>query len=364
MFLALRELWFARGRFALMGAVLSLMAVLTVLLSGLAVGLVDDGIAGLRRLPASHLAFQPGSEATFSRSIVDGGTWRRLDSVDGVEATPLGSSFLNGRTRSGAAVDLVLWGVDPAGFLSPAVATGSPLGTGSDGVVISLQLADEGVRVGDHITLSGLDELTIEVVGVADVGTYGHVPVVMAPLDVWRRVAFGPDAAHRDVANVVALRGDVDPPALEALAGVEVLSRHAAYVGSPGYSAETATMTLIRAFLYLIGALVVGAFFSVWTVQRTGEIGVLRAMGASTTYLIRDALAQALVLLLASSALGGGVGLALGLAVSTTDIPFSLTPGPTVGALGLLVGLGLIGAAATLRRLTRVDPLIALGARR
>lgn len=364
MFLALRELAFARGRFALMGLVLALMAVLTVLLSGLAVGLVDDGIAGLRQLPATHLAFQPGSEATFSRSIVDGDTWRTLDAVDGVEATPLGSNFFNGRTSTGTAVDLVVWGIDPDGFLAPTVDEGEGLAHGDTGVVIARQLADEGVGVGDEITLSGIDEIAIRVVGIADIGTYGHVPVVMAPLEVWRRVTFGPESVGRDVANVVALRGRIDPPALEAVADVEILTRQQAYAGSPGYSAETATMTLIRAFLYLIGALVVGAFFSVWTVQRTAEIGVLRAMGASTAYLIRDALAQALVLLVTSTGVGALVGLLLGLAVASTDIPFSLRPGPAVGALVLLIVLGLVGAAATLRRIARVDPLIAVGARR
>src|SRR5690606_34410942 len=77
MFLALRELSFARGRFALMGSVVALVAVLTVLLSGLATGLVDDGISGLRALPVSHLGFQQGADSTFSRSTVDGRRRRR-----------------------------------------------------------------------------------------------------------------------------------------------------------------------------------------------------------------------------------------------------------------------------------------------
>jgi putative ABC transport system permease protein len=40
MFLAVRELRFARGRFTLMGIVIALIAVLVVLLSGLSSGLV------------------------------------------------------------------------------------------------------------------------------------------------------------------------------------------------------------------------------------------------------------------------------------------------------------------------------------
>lgn len=51
----------------------------------------------------------------------------------------------------------------------------------------------------------------------------------------------------------------------------------------PGDEAETLTLELIQIFLYAICALVVGAFFTVWTIQRTRDIAVLRAMGASSS---------------------------------------------------------------------------------
>ena len=47
MFLALRSLQFQRARFALIGLVISLLALLTVMLSGLSTGLVNDGVSGL-----------------------------------------------------------------------------------------------------------------------------------------------------------------------------------------------------------------------------------------------------------------------------------------------------------------------------
>src|SRR5690554_970623 len=73
MFLALRELSFARGRFALMGSVVALIAVLMVLLSGLSVGLVNDGVSGLKKLPVSSFAFEAGVDesAAFTRSMVE-----------------------------------------------------------------------------------------------------------------------------------------------------------------------------------------------------------------------------------------------------------------------------------------------------
>src|SRR5690606_4523272 len=73
MFLALRELRFARGRFALMGAVVALIAILVVLLSGLSVGLANDGVSGLQRMSATSFAFQQdvSTDAAFSRSVVE-----------------------------------------------------------------------------------------------------------------------------------------------------------------------------------------------------------------------------------------------------------------------------------------------------
>lgn len=72
MFLALRELTFARGRFTLMGIVIALISVLVVLLSGLSSGLVNDGVSGLKSMPATAFAFNAGTitDNAFSRSLV------------------------------------------------------------------------------------------------------------------------------------------------------------------------------------------------------------------------------------------------------------------------------------------------------
>lgn len=119
MFLALRDLKVARGRFALVGLVIGLVALLTTLLSGLASGLVDDGISGLRGLPLTHIALQPGSQHIFSRSNLTDknlGPWTK---ADGVEASPMGVSFFNAKTASGSTIDLALFGIAPGSFLAP-----------------------------------------------------------------------------------------------------------------------------------------------------------------------------------------------------------------------------------------------------
>ena len=126
---------------------------------------------------------------------------------------------------------------------------------------------------------------------------------------------------------------------------------------------ETSTLSLIQMFLYAISALVVGAFFTVWTIQRKHEIAVLRALGAPTRYLLRDGLAQALLLLLAATAVGSAIGYGVG-ALIGGGVPFALWPAAVVTASALLIVLGLLGSAAAIARIASVDPLTALGGAR
>jgi len=144
-------------------------------------------------------------------------------------------------------------------------------------------------------------------------------------------------------------------------AGTTSLTKEVSFDASPGFSAETSTLELIRVFLYAISALVVGAFFTVLTIQRKPEIAVLRAMGASTRYILQDSLMQSVILLTASSVVGLAIGLSLGSLVARTPMPFALDLGAVFGATALLIVLGLVGAAVAVVRITRIAPITALG---
>lgn len=376
MFLALRELAFARTRFGLMGAVIALIAVLMVLLSGLSSGLVVDGVSGLMRSPVDAVAFSEGTktDSAFTRSEVTAAqaqTWAEQDDV--ADAELLGTSIVNAKNDDGTALDLTLFGVVPDGFVVPEAADGRGLTTPGD-AVLSSSARDEGVEIGDVITLDRLGT-TLTVVGfTADQRTFGHVDIAFVPLTTWQEVHAGttageqPDPAAYDVASVVALRGvDGQTPDLaagDAAAGTSARTLEAAFDSSPGYSAELMTMELIKAFLYAISALVVGAFFTLWTVQRTRELAVMRAMGASTRFLLTDGVLQAAILLVISLTVGVSVGLVFGSLLEGTGMPFALETGPILTGAGLLLGLGLAGAAVATVRIASIDPVTALGENR
>lgn len=380
MFLALRELKFARGRFGLMGAVVALIAVLMVMLSGLSAGLVNDGVSGLKSLPVTAFAFDQGTKTdnAFSRSIVEPEQIAAWETQPGVaEAEPVGAGMVNAQTDDGTQVDLSMFAVEPGSFLTPAVSEGDTLGP-LNGIVVSETARSEGIEVGTVITLDRLDT-ELEVIGFTDgQATFGHVDVAYLPIDTWRLIASGAaqpgaptqeqvDALNFDVASVVALKAEpgaeIDLAAGDAAAQTTAVSLNESFNSSPGYEAETLTLSLIQVFLYAICALVVGAFFTVWTIQRQHELAILRAVGASGSYLVRDSLAQAAILLFGFTALGVAAGVGLGVAMPE-GMPFALEVTPILTSSLITITLGLIGAAVAVFRIIRIDPITALGGQR
>lgn len=138
-----------------MGAVVALIALLMTLLSGLAVGLSQDGVSGLQQVPATSFAFEQGvsTDSAFSRSVVGPSQVQAWQSQPAVRAAaPFGNTLANARTNRGVEIDLALFGVQVGSFMDPEVADGRRLGTGSD-IVVSKTAADAGVAVGDTVTL-------------------------------------------------------------------------------------------------------------------------------------------------------------------------------------------------------------------
>lgn len=377
MFLALRELKFARGRFTLMGIVIALISVLVVMLSGLSSGLVNDGVSGLKSMPATAFAFDEGTmtDNAFSRSVVDDDQRDRWQDVPGVTAAEsMGVAMVNGVVDDGAQIDLTLFGIEPGGFLAPELSSGENVRQ-PDGIVVSRTLEDEGIVVGSVITLDRTDvELTV--VGFTEgQATFGHVDVAFLPIDSWRLLSSGTasagpvtadevESADFPYSSVVALQGDdIDLAAGDAAAGTTSKMLTESFNASPGYEAETLTLQMIQVFLYVICALVVGAFFTVWTIQRTHELAVLRAIGASTGQLLRDGLAQAAILLIGFTVIGVAAGVGLGAAMPA-KMPFDLEAAPIATATVITIVLGLAGAAVAIVRVARIQPATALGGQR
>ena len=166
--------------------------------------------------------------------------------------------------------------------------------------------------------------------------------------------------AERLAARIVELEAEAAAAHADAAAGTVSTDVRGSFGALGSYTSENGSLLMMQVFLYGISALVIVAFLTVWTVQRTRDIAVLKALGGSSAYLLRDALAQAAIVLVGGAVAGGLVGLGMG-AVAATVAPFLLSFSTTVLPVAGIVLLGLAGAALAVRNVTKVDPLTALG---
>ncbi|SDP64465.1 putative ABC transport system permease protein [Actinopolyspora xinjiangensis] len=362
MFVAIRDIRFAKGRFTLMGSVVVLITLLVVLLSGLTSGLADRSVSAVRELPATHLVFGGSGTEEPAKSFADSAVDRRQRAVwenrEGVRrVTPLGITTTRMGTPDGGEAGVTVFGLPPG-------APGAPERVADGTVVISRSLAEEqGLRTGDRLTTTTGD-LTVRAVVPSEF--HSHTPVVWTTLGTWHEMRAQRDGVQpAPLATVLMVDAGSGTDLAAADSAANTLSATVAdsleAVGS--FSSENGSLLMMRVLLYAISALVIGAFLTVWTIQRSGDVAVLKALGGSTGYLLRDALVQSLIVLLAGAGLGGAIGVALGSAAGSV-VPFELTVRTTLVPVLVMVALGMVGAALAVRRITSVEPLTALEAGR
>lgn len=376
MFLAIRDIRFAKGRFALMGAVVALISLLLVLLSGLTAGLGNQSTSAVAQLgkgPGSGTAVSQmvfGAPAkndpkvSFTESQVtaeQAKTWATQPGVQSVAPLGISQSRFQGAGDSKGIANVAVFGVGDTLSAAPGTQAGiAPSDVSDSTVVIGEGIAKElSLSIGDAVSIAGTE---LSVGAIVPDQWYSHTSVAWTTLNTWTKVAHlsDPDQLATVLAVTFEKGATVDVDSTNAAAGTISTTRSGSFDGLGGYKSENGSLMMMQAFLYGISALVIVAFLTVWTVQRTRDIAVLKAMGASGSYLLRDALTQAALVLLAGAGLGGLVGIIGGIFASQAA-PFLLTPATTLLPIVGIVALGLAGAALAVRKVTRVDAMIALG---
>jgi len=127
--------------------------------------------------------------------------------------------------------------------------------------------------------------------------------------------------------------------------------------------AQRLSTQMISVFVALSVALGIASVLSVSVVQRTREIGILRAMGTTRQRILRVFLMQGALLGLAGSLPGGLAGYGMVAAFNTLGPKLFWIPidtGLLLSAIGLATFTGVVAAALPARRAASLDPVEAI----
>jgi lipoprotein-releasing system permease protein len=133
-------------------------------------------------------------------------------------------------------------------------------------------------------------------------------------------------------------------------------------------AAQTVANTLVRFFVGLTVALGIASVLVVSVVQKSKEIGILRATGTSRGQILRVFLLQGGFVGLVGSLIGSSLGLAFllawrGMALNPDGTPMFLVeiePGLFLAASAAATLVGVLAAVAPARRAARLDPAVAI----
>lgn len=372
--LAWRELRRRPSRFGVATGALTLIVVLLLFLGGLLDGLFVGSVGAIRAQDGDVFVTSTESRDSFLRSRLSPEMRERIESVEGVDrAGGLGITLLTalpaGVERASADDDasdderfeIALMGYQISGRALPA-----PPRPGE--AIVDERLADQGVEIGDTLEI-GTTGTPLRVVGFVEQANYLLQSGIWVEPSTWRSTveANRPDLRlGPGVFQVLVVRGSGDAAALadridDATGGAtSSLTEAEAEVSLPGTKQQRATFLQIIGTTLSVAALVIGLFFSLLTLERTGLYGVLKALGSSSTQLFGGLALQAMAVTTIAVALGGVITLGLA-AIAPPEIPLLLTvPRAVFIAVGMLVA-SLVGSFVSLRRVVRIDPASAIG---
>lgn len=379
LYLALKEIWRNKGRYLLISGVVALLTTLILFLAGLGGGLGLGGREYIEKLEADIILYQAEVDLSIPASRLAWSKLRQVRRVPGVEAIgsiafSSASLVVEGRADR---LSVSLIGVEPGQPGEPRPLQGRNLGGDrANEVIIDQGVAlRTGYEVGDSLTVKsavGAEEkfYALTIVGISDSQQYSLEPSIFLPYQTWEEVrprAETVDPTDEFVFNLIAVKSDgragfeTMVERLESsVTEIEAVDKKTAYEKTPGYTSIQSTLNTQRTFALLIGLLVLGGFFHIQALQKIGQVGMLKAIGASNWTVIWTAAVQIVLINLFGVALGGlGIGgLALILPPTT---PLIFEQETVVSAISLMLLIGPLGGIVSIRTLLRAEPLIALG---
>lgn len=275
--------------------------------------------------------------------------------------------------KGNARASVALMGIDPARYagiiqLKDYLVEGR-FSVGASDVVIGSKLAEDlGLRTGDKLRLDAGDnrQAIMDVAGVFELGVREldsrYVYTDMKQAQTLLNLPGGITILELKISDVFT--AEYWAQRIEQLTDLHVQS----WMESNGQllnalRSQTMTTQMIRVFVAMSVIFGIASVLAVSVVQRTREIGILRAMGSSQQQILRVFLLQGGLLGLCGSLLGVMVGYALVQVFNGIEgrlFVIRLEPSMLLSAILIATASGVIAAMVPARRAAKYDPAVAI----
>ncbi|MBN1192802.1 MAG: ABC transporter permease [Coriobacteriia bacterium] len=378
--LALKELLGSKLKFSLIALAIGLVVSLTMVTSAMSEGLLTGMSGAKSSLQGDALVFQRDTYPTLERSILSAEDLETIAAAPGIKsAYGVGHTFASvGSTED--PFDVRVFGLGDQLDQLPIVEGSGDIGP--DETVADVTAKLDGVELGDTVTLTPVNaELTV--IGFTEHRRYVMVPTLFVDLDTWEKLhvasvlgrvegeggtdvvaATKMEEEFADSASIAVIEledgATVEEVQAEFGDAYTVATTEDAARAGNGMPEMILAVGGIQWVSVIIGALLVGVFFYITTLHKTGQIAAIKAIGASNVYLYRELLLQITILVSIATVFGTGLALAAGAGMPPM---MAFDPDPARWAVSVLsiFGTAYLGSLFSLRNILKIDPATALG---
>ena len=369
--LAIAEIRRRRGRWASIIGAVAFIVFLVLILAALADGLFIGSTGALRNSDADAYVYSADGRRSLVRSALPVEDLESVAAVAGVaDAGALGILRATAAT-DGDLFDVAVIGHLPGRVGEPtALTAGRRPETGEEFVGLAdLSLRDKGIESGSSVLLTGSAQ-PVEVVGFVSDARYLLADTLWVTLETWESLRFEirPETvgsgsvaqafpiAVSDGTGVEAVIAAIDA----ALGTTETVTTDEAILSLPGVEQQASTFTAIIVVSFVVVGIVIALFFALITLEKRGQLAILKAIGSSNYLLLRGVLIQALIATVAGYGLGFALSRLLAL-VLPPAVPVEFLAGTARTLFLATIVMGALGAVLSFRRIIRIDPASALG---